>query len=59
VTQLAREIRDGYAQLIERADRFNDKLNRKNNFFRLDPALAKDQRPTPNTESGAVDSIRG
>jgi hypothetical protein len=44
VPQLAREIRDGYAQLIERADRFNDKLNRKNNFFRLDPALAKDQR---------------
>jgi hypothetical protein len=34
---------DAYARLIERADQFNDKFHRKNNFFGLDPALEKDQ----------------
>jgi hypothetical protein len=38
------ESMDAYARLIERADRFNDKFNRKNNFFGLDPVLEKDQR---------------
>jgi hypothetical protein len=38
------ESMDAYARFIERADRFNDKFNRKNNFFGLDPALEKDQR---------------
>ncbi len=38
------ESMDAYARLIERADRFNDKFNRKNNFLGLHPALEKDQR---------------
>jgi hypothetical protein len=38
------EKMDAFAHRIERADRFNDKFNRKNNFFALDPALEKDQR---------------
>ena len=38
------ESMDAYARLIERAERFNDKFNRKNNFFGLDPALQKDER---------------
>ena len=35
---------ESYARLLERADRFNDKFDHKNNFFGLDPALEKDQR---------------